>query len=117
VGKRAVTFEPDEKLESKIATGTTESKTAKKPKTKANVAKKLLKMKIQVNKVVNFDEEGQTKGDIHRERQSDLAKSYEKQDLSGIDIETAKAVLKLEDQYDKQIFRERIRAKHRYVPC
>lgn len=88
-------------------------KKTKKPKTKANVAKKLLKKNITVNKHVNFDEEGAKVSDIRRERQSDLAKTYEGEDASGIDIEKAKEILKLEDKYDRQIFRERVREKHR----
>jgi ATP-dependent RNA helicase DDX10/DBP4 len=42
-----------------------------------------------------------------------MAKVYENEDYSGINIEKAKEILKLEDVYDKQIFRARIRAKHR----
>jgi ATP-dependent RNA helicase DDX10/DBP4 len=85
----------------------------KKPKSKAAIAKKLMKKNIQTNKIVVFDEEGGAVPDLRKERQSDMAKSYEREDVSGIDIERAKEILKEEDQYDKQIFRERIRAKHR----
>jgi len=85
----------------------------KKPKSKANAAKKLLKKNISVNKHVNFDDEGEAVSDIRRERQSDLAKTYERENASGIDIEKAKEIMKLEDKFDRQIFRERIREKHR----
>ena len=60
-----------------------------------------------MNKKGNFDEEGEAVSDIRRERQSELAKQYEREDKSGINIEKAKEILKLEDQFDKQIFRER----------
>lgn len=86
---------------------------SKKPKSKAAVAKKLLKKNILTNKKVVFDEEGTVVPDIRRDKQSEKAKSYENEDATGIDIERMKEILKEEDQYDKQIFRERIKAKHR----
>jgi len=91
----------------------TKSQKSKKQKTKATLAKKLIKKKIQVNKKFNFDEEGEAVTDVRKEKQSDFAKDYEKEDVSGIDIEKAKEILRLEDKYDKELFRERIRARHR----
>lgn len=85
----------------------------KKVKTKAKMAKKLLKKNILVNKRVNFDDEGEAVTDKSKAKQSEVAKSYEQEDASGINIEKAKEILKLEDQFDKQMFRERIRQKHR----
>lgn len=86
----------------------------KKTKTKAKLAKKLLKKNIFVNKKISFDEEGETVKDVRKEKQSEAARNYEKEEgVSGIDIEKAKEILKLEDQYDKKLFHERIRQKHR----
>lgn len=85
----------------------------KKTKTKAAVAKKLLKKKIQVNKKVVFDDEGSVVPDTRRDKRSELAKSYEMEDAPGIDVEKAKQALQEEDQYDKKLFRERIKARHR----
>ncbi len=89
------------------------SSKVKKTKTKAAVAKKLLKKKIQVNKKVVFDEEGSVVPDTRRDKRSELARSYEMEDTPGIDVEKAKEALKEEDQYDKKLFRERIKARHR----
>ncbi|OXA50694.1 probable ATP-dependent RNA helicase DDX10 isoform X2 [Folsomia candida] len=98
-----------------LQTNSNSSKSAKKPKSKAALAKKLLKKKIQTNKKLTFDDvTGDAVPDIRRERQSATAKSYDaEQDVGGIDIERVKEIMKEEDFYDKQIFRERIRAKHR----
>lgn len=100
-----------------LQTNSNSSKSAKKPKSKAALAKKLLKKKIQTNKKLTFDDvTGDAVPDIRRERQSATAKSYDaEQDVGGIDIERVKEIMKEEDFYDKQIFRERIRAKHRYA--
>lgn len=44
---------------------------------------------------------------------SELAREYENEVDSGINIEVAKQVLREEDQFDKQRFRAKIREKHR----
>jgi len=45
---------------------------------------------------------------------SRLAREYENNDENGgIDIEQAKQMLREEDVYDKQLFREKVKAKHR----
>jgi ATP-dependent RNA helicase DDX10/DBP4 len=45
---------------------------------------------------------------------SRLAREYENNDdKGGIDIEQAKQMLREEDVYDKQLFREKVKAKHR----
>lgn len=46
---------------------------------------------------------------------STLAQEYDVEDVGGIDIEKAKEVMRQEDVFDKQRFREKIRAKHRYT--
>lgn len=90
-----------------------ESRKKKQPLTKAAVAKKFLKKKIQANKKVVFDEDGQVVVDPKSQKMSALAQEYDEEDVGGIDIEKAKAVMREEDRYDKQRFKERIRAKHR----
>ncbi|KAK3931418.1 putative ATP-dependent RNA helicase DDX10 [Frankliniella fusca] len=90
-----------------------ESRKKSQPLTKAAVAKKFLRKKIQVNKKVVFDESGEVVLDPKSQKMSALAQEYDGEDVGGIDIEKAKAVMKEEDQYDKQRFREKIRAKHR----
>lgn len=43
-----------------------------------------------------------------------MAREYENNDdKGGIDIEQAKQMLREEDVYDKQLFREKVKAKHR----
>lgn len=44
---------------------------------------------------------------------SELARQYENEIDSGINIEMAKQVLREEDQFDKQRFREKIKERHR----
>lgn len=44
---------------------------------------------------------------------SALARQYEDEVESGINIELAKQILREEDQFDKQRFREKIREKHK----
>lgn len=45
---------------------------------------------------------------------SRLAREYENlDDKGGIDIEQAKQMMREEDVYDKQLFREKVKAKHR----
>jgi ATP-dependent RNA helicase DDX10/DBP4 len=111
VGKKSIQFEDDPGDEALLPGNTRSSKS--KPKSKAATAKKLLKKNIKVNKKVVFDEEGEAVADLRREKQSDLAKTYEDEDASGIDIEKAKAILKMEDSMDKKLHRERIKARHK----
>lgn len=51
--------------------------------------------------------------DHAKEKVSSLAREYESEIKGGIDIEEAKRVLREEDKYDKQRFRDKIKAKHR----
>ncbi|KAI8116094.1 hypothetical protein FF38_00743 [Lucilia cuprina] len=83
--------------------------------TKAALAKKVLKKKLQMNEKVKFDEEGQEIVDPRKQLQSELAKEYENKELptGGIDIEMARQLLKEEDKYDKQRFRELVKLRHK----
>ncbi|XP_968425.2 probable ATP-dependent RNA helicase DDX10 [Tribolium castaneum] len=85
----------------------------KKPVTKAAVAKKLLKKKIVPNKKIVFDDSGEAVTVGLKDKKSQLAKEYENEDKGGIDIETAKLVLKEEDKFDKQLFKDKVKAKHK----
>ena len=51
--------------------------------------------------------------DTAKSKASELARQYENEEVSGINIEMAKQVLKEEDQFDKKRFREKIREKHK----
>lgn len=81
--------------------------------TKAALAKKLIKKKIIPNKKVQFDEEGKPVINTAKELQSELAREYEENDEGGIDIEKAKELLREEDKFDKQRFKELVKQKHR----
>lgn len=81
--------------------------------TKAALAKKILKKKIIANKKVVFDEEGKEVINTAKQLQSELAKEYQDNDEGGIDIEKAKELLREEDKFDKQRFRELTKKKHR----
>lgn len=91
----------------------TRGKKATKALTKAALAKKLMKKRILPNKKIVFDEEGEAVVQATREKRSEKAKEYESKDEGGINLEEAKEVLREEDKYDKQLFREKVKAKHR----
>ncbi|XP_066593463.1 probable ATP-dependent RNA helicase DDX10 [Prorops nasuta] len=81
--------------------------------TKAAVAKKILRKKIVPNKKIAFDDDGQEVIDTAKSKVSELARKYETEVESGINIELAKQILREEDRFDKQRFREKIKEKHR----
>lgn len=85
----------------------------KKQLTKAAAAKKLLKKKIVPNKKIIFDEEGEAVIQATKEKRSELAQAYEKEDEGGIDIDKARKVLREEDKFDKQLFKQKVQAKHK----
>nr|XP_022913218.1 probable ATP-dependent RNA helicase DDX10 [Onthophagus taurus] len=86
---------------------------SKKIITKIAAAKKVLKKNFVANKKVVFDDEGEIVPQTTKEKQSEIARNYEKTqpEVSGIDIETAKIVLKEEDRFDKQLFKDKVKAK------
>lgn len=91
----------------------TEAKSKKqKVVTKAALAKKLIKKKILPNKKVEFDEEG-NELETANTLKSELAKEYEKSAESGIDILKARELIKEEDKFDKERFKQMVKAKHR----
>lgn len=81
--------------------------------TKAALAKKLIKKKIVTNTKIQYDDEGNVISNTAKQLQSELAREYEEADEAGIDIEKAKELLREEDKYDKQRFKELVRMKHR----
>ncbi|KYN40655.1 putative ATP-dependent RNA helicase DDX10 [Trachymyrmex septentrionalis] len=81
--------------------------------TKVALAKKILKKKIIPNKKTIFDDEGQELVDSAKIKMSELARQYENEVDSGINIEMAKQVLREEDQFDKQRYREKNKEKRR----
>ncbi|XP_026817037.1 probable ATP-dependent RNA helicase DDX10 [Rhopalosiphum maidis] len=90
------------------------NKKKKKPLTKAAVAKKMIKKQIKPNQKTVFDETGEAVLDKAKTKVSQMAREYENNsDKGGIDIEQAKQMLREEDVYDKQLFREKVKAKHR----
>ncbi|XP_071449103.1 probable ATP-dependent RNA helicase DDX10 [Hetaerina americana] len=90
-------------------------KQKKKVLTKAAIAKRVLKKRIVANKKTVFDEEGNAIKNYAKEKVSEAALKYENEETpeGGIDIEKAKIALKEEDQFDRKLFRERVKAKHR----
>lgn len=86
-----------------------------KPLTKASLAKKVLKKKIVANKKIQFDEEGEAKGDSAKQFQSALGRAYEdnedEDEVGGIDIERAKLLMREEDKFDKARFKELVKVR------
>lgn len=80
--------------------------------TKAALAKKLIKKKIAPNKKVVFDEDG-VEVDPLNKLKSEYAKVYEQSTEGGIDIEKARELLQAEDKFDKERFKELMKAKRR----
>lgn len=85
----------------------------KKPISKASLAKKIIKKKIVPNKKILFTEDGEAISDGFKEKKSELAVQYEQENSPGINIEMAKKVLKEEDRFDKQLFKAKVKAKHK----
>lgn len=81
--------------------------------TKAALAKKIIKKKIVANKKIQYDEDGNEVTNTAKQLQSDLARDYEDADEGGIDIEKAQELLREEDKFDKQRFKELVKQKHR----
>lgn len=80
--------------------------------TKAALAKKILKKKILPNQKVQFDEEG-TEIESLNKLKSELAKEYEESTQSGINIEKARELIREEDKFDKERFKQRVKTKRR----
>ncbi|XP_076163166.1 putative ATP-dependent RNA helicase DDX10 isoform X1 [Ptiloglossa arizonensis] len=85
----------------------------KKVVTKAAVAKRMLRKKIVPNKKTTFDDEGKELLDSTKVKISEFARQYENEVDSGINIEIAKQILREEDKFDKQRFRQKIKEKHK----
>ena len=79
--------------------------------TKASMVKKLAKKKIKANKKVVFDEDGEPVPDLLMKQTSEKLKQLEEKQMSGIDIELAKEIMKDEDIVDKQIHRKVVQEK------
>ena len=104
-----------------------EPRTKAKQTTKASLVKKMLHKGVSNKKIV-FDDDGEaveekSQRDLY-ERQSKMGDDGEEIELKrkhvnknekggGIDIEKCRQMLQEEDELDKQIFRERIRKKHK----
>lgn len=85
----------------------------KKPLTKAAIAKKLLKRNVKVNTKVTFTEEGDTVQDEKAAVRSQVGKQLMEEQEDKLDIEKSMLLLREEDKYDKQRFREKVKARHR----
>lgn len=85
----------------------------KKALSRAAMAKKILRKKIAPNKKIVFNEEGEALVEGTKHKRSELAAEYENENEGGIDIEKAKMVLKEEDKFDKQLFKEKVKLKHK----
>ncbi|XP_063404432.1 probable ATP-dependent RNA helicase DDX10 [Mytilus trossulus] len=79
---------------------------------KAALAKKLSKQKITVNTKIQFDDEGEEIED--KLKKPVVKKTFEDdEDEGGINIQVARQRMMEEDKFDKQLFRERIKQKHK----
>lgn len=79
---------------------------------KIALAKRMVKKKIKANKKVVYDEGGDIVYNVN-DKTSKEAQEYENENESGINFEKARAVLRAEDRHDKELFRERVKKKHK----
>ncbi|NXT55920.1 DDX10 helicase, partial [Pluvianellus socialis] len=86
---------------------------AKKKTTKTQDAKKILKKKFKVNTKIVFTEDGEVVQQWPPVQKSSLAKADEEDDVSGINLDKAKEILREEDKFDKQEYRKKVKEKHR----
>ncbi|KAK6620748.1 hypothetical protein RUM43_011043 [Polyplax serrata] len=105
----------DHEIEIEPASISEEISSKKKSKlvTKAALAKKMLKKNIVPNKKMIFDDAGEEIMNNFRDKLSKEGREYEMDDTGGIDIEKARMVLKAEDKFDKKLFREKVKGKHK----
>lgn len=90
------------------------SRKISKPLTKAALARRVVKKNILANRKTVFNEAGEEVLDPTKQFQSKLAQEYTADaDGAGIDIEKAKELLRAEDEFDKQRFKQLVKAKHK----
>lgn len=87
------------------------SKMKKKPVTKAALVKKLANKNIIANKKIVFSEDGEVLQQTSKDKRSQMALEYENEDLGGINIDKAREVLREEDKFDKELFKEKNKIK------
>ena len=83
--------------------------------TKAALAKKVIKKNIQANQKIQFDDHG-TVLPNETMKKSEIGQMYEQEESTercGIDVSRVKEVLKAEDKFDKQLAKEKRKAKKR----
>ncbi|KAL3276680.1 hypothetical protein HHI36_012050 [Cryptolaemus montrouzieri] len=87
---------------------------SRKPTTKAAIVRKMLKQttKAGKNKII-FDDTGEAVIEDIQALKSELAQESENEDIGGINVEKSKLLLQDEDKFDKQLFKERVKAKHK----
>lgn len=109
----SVTGDKESEEEEEPAAGS-KKKTAK--ETKFKEAKKALKRNFQVNTKVAFSEEGeavQLWPQVQRPLTAEEEQEEEEDLVSGISVQKARERLQREDQFDKQLYSSKIKAKHR----
>ncbi|NWU81860.1 DDX10 helicase, partial [Onychorhynchus coronatus] len=101
-------------VESKDNPAPTASKSKMKKKTtKTQEAKKILKKKFKVNTKIVFTEDGELVQQWPPVQKSSLAKADEEDDVTGINLDKAKEILREEDKFDKEEYRKKVKEKHR----
>ncbi|XP_025098534.1 probable ATP-dependent RNA helicase DDX10 [Pomacea canaliculata] len=89
-----------------------EKNSRKRPTTKAAIAKRMLKKSIVANTKTKFDDEGNAVIDIHKKRLTDDQERVE-DEAGGINVEAAAKRMRMEDMVDKDLYRQKIKQKHR----
>ncbi|XP_006818910.1 putative ATP-dependent RNA helicase DDX10, partial [Saccoglossus kowalevskii] len=84
----------------------------KKKLSKAALAKKLARKKYKVNQKIIFDEEGEVAQQFPPVQKT-FIQMDEDDDKGGINIDKTVVLMREEDKHDKQVFRQRVKDKHR----
>uniref|UniRef100_A0A452J002 ATP-dependent RNA helicase n=1 Tax=Gopherus agassizii TaxID=38772 RepID=A0A452J002_9SAUR len=100
-----------------VLVSNTSNSELKKKATKTKEAKKILKRKFKVNTKIVFTEDGELVQQWPPVQKS-CVDSEEKEDESGgINLDKAKERLQEEDKFDKEVYRKKIKEKHRVIVC
>jgi len=80
--------------------------------TKASIAKRVKKKQIVANQKIEYDEEGEVVNQGINTIKTKIVDEPNAKEIGGIDIEKARQLLRAEDKFDKDLYRQKIKQKH-----
>ncbi|CAI9717056.1 probable ATP-dependent RNA helicase DDX10 [Octopus vulgaris] len=113
--KRRIPAEPVEDVTKEVDNSSkTVTKSKKKTLSKISIAKRALRKNIELNTKIKFDDDGEVVKDMYKHAQTS-GRETSQSDVCGINIEEAKMYMKAEDIVDKQIYHDKVNAKHKEI--